>query len=247
MLSAERYQYILNQLTLHQSIKVLDVVSDLKCSPATIRRDLDVLEKQHKLKRVHGGAILPTLNQDSLLSERLEHNAYDKAQVAQFVRQQFLQKEQCIFLDAGSSTQHIIPFLDARKHQVITNGIHHLSELVALNIPTLLIGGRVKSSTQATIGSTATQQLQQYHFDIALLGVNSIDSTFGLSTPDSEEAIIKQTVIKQSRQAIVLADFSKFDTQSFHQFALMDQVKIVTMRCPVTYQHMTNVYCLKPE
>ncbi|MBF0779670.1 MULTISPECIES: DeoR/GlpR family DNA-binding transcription regulator [unclassified Granulicatella] len=244
MLAAERHQYILHQLAKHQSIKVVDIVEAIHCSQATIRRDLDILEQQHQLKRVHGGAILPTLSQDSLLKERLKHGETGKIQLAKYVSQHFLNGRQCIFLDAGSSTHQLIPFLNAKKHHVVTNGAHHLERLVKYNISTTLIGGKLKQRTQAIVGSMAVQQIQHYHFDSAILGVNSIDNTFGLSTPDSEEAFIKQMAIQQARQSIVLAEYAKFDTQSFHQFATIQQVEIVTVDCPVMYRHFNQVHCL---
>ncbi len=53
----ERFDYILKQLEVHGKIIVANIADALQVAPETIRRDLDELEEQHLLTRVHGGAV----------------------------------------------------------------------------------------------------------------------------------------------------------------------------------------------
>ena len=95
-----------------------------------------------------------------------------------------------------------------RQVTVVTNSIHHAVKLVDLGISTRIIGGKVKHSTDASIGSTALEQIRQLNFDCAFIGANGVDANY-FTTPDMEEAVIKRTVIANAQKAYVLADASK--------------------------------------
>ena len=90
-----------------------------------------------------------------------------------------------------------------RQVTVVTNSIHHAVKLVDLGISTRIIGGKVKHSTDASIGSTALEQIRQLNFDCAFIDANYF------TTPDMEEAVIKRTVIANAQKAYVLADASR--------------------------------------
>ena len=81
-----------------------------------------------------------------------------------------------------------------RQVTVVTNSIHHAVKLVDLGISTRIIGGKVKHSTDASIGSIALEQIRQLNFDCAFIGANGVDANY-FTTPDMEEAVIKRTVI----------------------------------------------------
>ncbi|NEW62608.1 DeoR family transcriptional regulator [Granulicatella sp. zg-ZJ] len=246
MLATERHRLILDLLAHQKSVTVLEFVETLKSSQATIRRDLQYLEEKRKLKRVHGGAeCLTPSSEESLLTDKLAWYTKEKQAIGKYVATHFLSQVKRIYLDAGSTTHNIIPFLSATKHEVITNGVHHVSALLEYGIPTLLVGGQLKQTTQAIIGSVALQQLQQYQFDMAILGTNGIDFSFGFSTPDSEEAMIKQLVKNHANQTIIVSDSSKFDKKSFHQFATFEDTLLVVDSCPKKYQRYHNIYTVK--
>lgn len=249
MLAQERQQYILEFVNQFQSVKVnaielyFEEKLQHKISLATIRRDLTYLEQQNKLVRVHGGA--SSLNAEYTIDDKLKWFTPEKKMIAKFVADVYCDKEQIIFLDAGSSVNAIIPYLNKQKCRVVTNGVHHLDMLLAYGISTYLVGGLIKATTMAVVGSIAIKQLLEYQFDLAILGANGIDETFGFSTPDEKEALIKQIVIKQSKTSVVLADASKFNKKSFHQFAKITDVILVTNVIPKQYEEFKNIMVAK--
>ena len=91
-----------------------------------------------------------------------------------------------------------------------------------------MIGGRLKLSTQAIIGSESVKQLSQYHFSKAFMGMNGVHHQYGFTTPDEEEATVKATAMRQSSQCFVLADHSKFEALSFSKVANLEEAKIIT-------------------
>ena len=109
----------------------------------------------------------------------------------------------------------------------MTNSIHHASKLVERNIPTLIVGGNVKLSTDASIGGVALNQIGQLNFDKAFIGMNGIDDGF-YTTPDMEEGAVKRAILENAKQTYVLADSSKLGQISFVKVApLVDVAKTV--------------------
>ena len=121
----------------------------------------------------------------------------------------------------------MIPHLANRQVTVVTNSIHHAVKLVDLGISTRIIGGKVKHSTDASIGSTALEQIRQLNFDCAFIGANGVDANY-FTTPDMEEAVIKRTVIANAQKAYVLADASKLGQITYAKVAEVEKVTIIT-------------------
>ena len=119
------------------------------------------------------------------------------------------------------------PHLANRQVTVVTNSIHHAVKLVDLGISTRIIGGKVKHSTDASIGSTALEQIRQLNFDCAFIGANGVDANY-FTMPDMEEAVIKRTVIANAQKAYVLADASKLGQVTYAKVAEVEKVTIIT-------------------
>ncbi|SIC71864.1 DeoR-family transcriptional regulator [Mycobacteroides abscessus subsp. abscessus] len=104
----------------------------------------------------------------------------------------------------------------------------HIQSLMERGIKTFLVGGYAKPHTNAIIGRGALASLGQYRFDKCFMGVNGIHPQFGYTTPDQEEAMIKQTAISLSREAYVLSDSSKFSEIAFAKIAELHEASIIT-------------------
>lgn len=215
MISEKRYDLILQELNKKDFLTLQELVERIGCSDSTIRRDLSKLQQLGKLQRVHGGATLAHNRMvEPILSDKLAKNLEEKKQIAQYAAT-LINDGDCIFLDAGSSTIEMIPFINAKEITVVTNGLTHVEKLLSRGIKTLMIGGEVKETTYATVGVTAIEVLRRYCFDQAFLGMNGVDLKYGLSTPDEKEALIKETAINRSHQTYVLLDHSKFNQAYF--------------------------------
>lgn len=110
----------------------------------------------------------------------------------------------------------------------VTNAVAHAQKLAAMGAHVLLIGGELKSSTEAVIGNQAMQSIMSYHFTKGFFGANGICKRAGFTTPDADEALIKRTAMKQCRKCYVLADYSKFNYVSSVTFANMNDAMIIT-------------------
>ena len=227
ILKSKRKQLIMQKLSHDKFVRLDDLVSLLDTSESTVRRDLDELESERKLHRVHGGAELPhSLQEEFTNQQKSIKNIQEKELVAQKAAEMILSDE-VIFVDAGTTNELLLGYLNQDNLTVVTNSIHHAAKLVDKNVKTIIIGGHVKKSTDASIGVAAYDQIRQLNFDKAFLGINGIDEKF-LTTPDVEEAVIKRTVIENARKTYVVTDSSKIGRISFAKVEKIENVTIIT-------------------
>ncbi|GAB6255650.1 DeoR/GlpR family DNA-binding transcription regulator [Peribacillus sp. N1] len=227
-MTTERHQFILSILKEHGTVKLQELVDQLQASESTIRRDLVQLEEMKLLKRVHGGASL--LQRKGLEPTTIEkqNKARAEKQLIAKLAASFIEKNDCIYLDAGTTTAEMIPYLKDKNITVLTNGLMHIPKLIELEIKTVLVGGMIKFSTNAVIGSNAVQFLNEYRFDKCFLGMNGIHQDLGFTTPDPEEALLKKMALGLSNETYVLADSSKLNEATFAKVADVSDAIILT-------------------
>ncbi|MFC6464673.1 DeoR/GlpR family DNA-binding transcription regulator [Marinilactibacillus sp. GCM10026970] len=228
MLTDERHAYIIRQINQKNTVTVQELVDSLNHSESTIRRDLSQLESVGKLIRIHGGAKRRVaISTEDTMEEKTVKNVHGKQLIAKKAAD-IVQDNEVIYLDAGTTTHEMIPFLKNKEITVVTNGVPHASLLTDLKIETILLGGRIKQNTKAIIGTLAQEQMKNYRFSRAFLGMNSIDKEVGYTTPDLEEASMKKVAISQTDEAYVLVDESKFNKVSFVKVSDIEDCTIIT-------------------
>ena len=219
----------MEKLSHDKFVRLDDLVSLLDTSESTVRRDLDELESERKLHRVHGGAELPhSLQEEFTNQQKSIKNIQEKMQVARKAAS-LISNDDVIFVDAGTTNELLLGYLNQDNLTVVTNSIHHATKLVERNIPTVIIGGKVKRSTDASIGGVALNQIGQLNFDKAFIGMNGIDDGF-FTTPDMEEGAVKRAILENAKKTYVLADLSKLGQTSFVKVAPLAKASIITIQ-----------------
>jgi transcriptional repressor of the fructose operon, deoR family, putative len=227
MLKSKRKQLILEKVTKDKFVSLEYLVKALDTSESTVRRDLDELESERKLRRVHGGAeSLHFLQEEESNQEKSIKNIQEKTRIAQKAAS-LIQEYDVIFIDAGTTSELLVNELHDPSVTVVTNSIHHATKLVERNIPTVIIGGVVKRSTDASIGGVALNQIGQLNFDKAFIGMNGIDDGF-FTTPDMEEGAVKRAILENAKRTYVLADASKLGNTSFAKVAPVSRARLIT-------------------
>ncbi|MFJ7725724.1 DeoR/GlpR family DNA-binding transcription regulator [Neobacillus sp. NPDC097160] len=228
MLTLERHRIILQLLKDKNIVKIQEIMELTNSSESTIRRDLSQLEEQKFLKRIHGGAqrLQGKLQEPSMI-EKSSKNLQEKRLIAKYAAS-LVETGDCIYLDAGSTVIEMIEYLPIKDIVVVTNGLMHVTPLLNKGISTYIIGGLTKPKTNAIIGRGALASLDIYRFDKSFIGVNGIHPQFGFTTPDQEEAMVKQKAISLAREAYVLADNTKFTEISFAKIAEIHEASVIT-------------------
>lgn len=227
MLTPERHQLILALVKEKDFVRIHELVEATGASESTIRRDLSELEEQRLLKRVHGGASVfqskieePTILEKSVKRER------EKKAIAKYAAS-LVQDRDSIFIDAGTTTYQMLPYLP-ENIMVVTNGVDIALQLINRHIRTILLGGELKAATLSLVGRDAIKSLSQYRFDKCFLGMNGIDQNHGLTTPDPDEAYVKQLALQFSDERFVLCDSDKFSRVTFAKVGDLHGITLIT-------------------
>ncbi|NDK32224.1 DeoR/GlpR family DNA-binding transcription regulator [Nesterenkonia haasae] len=235
-LTPERHQSILARL--EDGPVTVQVLADrLHVSKETIRRDLDLLESQGSLHRVHGGAVPAGLvsRTETSLHDRLRRHTAQKQRIAEAARG-FLPPADggSMIFDAGTTTEALADLLAAEsqvegKHRyLITNAVPIAQKLsTSPGVQVEILGGSVRGVTGAAVGPDTITALQSRRADVAFIGTNGVDATFGLSTPDSSEAAVKSAHICAARHRVLLADSSKLGQTTLVQFAALTDIDVL--------------------
>ncbi|MFA6796570.1 MAG: DeoR/GlpR family DNA-binding transcription regulator [Bacilli bacterium] len=217
-----------------------ELSSILNCSESTVRRAVNELANQGKIIKERGGASsliigdFFTSDQNLLTRERID--APIKKRLASKAKE-LIKDDMTIYIDAGSSTLYLARELFNTNITVVTNSFTIAKLLTERYINTVLIGGQIKLKTDAAIGPLAIDALQRFTFNYGFFGANGVTPEKGFSTPDLEEAHIKEVAIKNSLQSVFLINSSKFNKNSIVSFASLDNKIIIT-----NYKDENNKY-----
>ncbi|MEV4953314.1 MULTISPECIES: DeoR/GlpR family DNA-binding transcription regulator [Paenarthrobacter] len=236
MFAEERQQLISALVAERGRVSVTDLADRFSITTETIRRDLAALEVSGNLRRVHGGAVpsdLLSTREESIL-ERAVQRQVEKLRIANAALALIPQLTTgSVLLDAGSTTETLADLLAQRTPPangndelvVITHAIPIAGKLSSTQgIALQILGGRVRGLTQAAVGQSTVEAAHKLRPDIAFVGANGIHATFGLSTPDPEEAAVKAAFVTSARRVVALADSSKLDAETLVQFATLKDV-----------------------
>lgn len=228
MLTPERHQLIMALVQERDVVRLQELVEATGASESTIRRDLSEMEEQSLLKRIHGGAAsLQNKLDEPTITEKAVKREKEKLAIAKYAAS-LVKAKDSIFIDAGTTTYQMLPYLPDEKIVVVTNGVNIALELTKRRIKTVLLGGELKASTLALVGIDAVKTISQYRFDKCYLGMNGIDQVHGLTTPDPDEAHIKQLALQFSDKPFVLCDSHKFSQVTFAKVGDLHQATLIT-------------------
>lgn len=211
MLPSERQKQIIDYLTLRKSASVDQLCGKVYASPATIRRDLTLLEKRGLLRRTHGGAVIAQAGagEESLLL-RQERNVQGKNRIAQLASY-FVKSSSTIFMDPSSTVCCVAPYLERyRDVTVITNGLNCamlLSQKTSCRV--YLPAGELTSRSNSVTGSDTVADLSRFWADTALVSCAGLSLETGVTEPSVEQSCVKMAMLKNAHTKILLIDHTK--------------------------------------
>ncbi|WP_019819162.1 DeoR/GlpR family DNA-binding transcription regulator [Saccharomonospora saliphila] len=229
MYAEERQQAIVERARTEGRVDVADLAEEFGLTTETIRRDMSVLERHGLLRRVHGGAIpVERLGFEPGLADRDEVRTAEKERIAKAALAE-LPAEGAVLLDAGTTTARMAEAWPAeRELTVVTNSVPIAGSLVTRPRTTVLIvGGKVRGRTMASVEDWALRSLADTRVDVAFVGTNGLTAGHGLSTPDSSEAAVKRAMIAAARRVVVLADHTKIGTDCLVRFGTLSEVDVL--------------------
>ncbi|QYJ05647.1 DeoR/GlpR family DNA-binding transcription regulator [Nocardioides panacisoli] len=228
--SDTRQSQILEFARTRGRVEVIPLAGEFDVATETIRRDLRALADRRLVKRVHGGAIpLESVGFESGVEYRSRVDLAQKRRIASAAAD-LLHGAETVYLDEGYSPRLVAEKLADRELTVVTSSLLAAEALAGSDsVTVLLLGGRMRGRTLATVDHWALRMLDELVIDLAYLGTNAITPDDGLTTPDPAVAAVKHAALKRSRRRVLLAAHSKFGISNFTRFAdVADFEAIVT-------------------
>jgi len=229
MLAQERRQHIFKAIEASGVASVRDLAQRFDVSMITIMRDLQELEQEGLIRRVHGGAIsVRGASYEPPFSARESQLSPEKQRIA-LKAVELVADGDSIILDVGTTTLEIARALKGKRNlTVLVTNLRAALELASQPaIQVIVIGGKLRSSELSMIGHLAEQTLRTFQVDKAFIGVGGVTVSHGLTEFNFDEAGTKRTMIERARQAIVVADHTKFGKIMLTQVAPLSDVSLL--------------------
>jgi DeoR family transcriptional regulator of aga operon len=232
MRQTERVSAILEELSEDGSVGVAELASRLRVSPATIRRDLALLEEQRLLTRTHGGAVSHGVLYELPIRYKAAHHHEQKRRIARAAASRIADGT-AVGLTGGTTTTEVArALLDRRGLTVVTNALNIASELaIRPTLKLVVTGGYARAESYELVGPVAEQALAGMNLDVAFIGVDGMDASSGCTTHHEVEAHTNLALIERARRVVVVADSSKIGQVAFARICPIDRVhELITDR-----------------
>lgn len=227
MISYERRQSLIEILRKQPGLRVPELAKALNVSEGTVRNDLNALEEEGRLKRVHGGAVLSDHDefQNNSFVRRYKTNEAAKLAIAREAAS-LVKDGDSIMLDASSTAYFFARELSVRNRlRVMTNGFEVARELARNTSNTvILIGGVVNNDSSSVTGLLSEQIIADMHIEKAFFSCSGFSVERGMTEVHFEEAQLKRKAIESSKQVFALVDSTKFGKEDLTPFARPIQI-----------------------
>lgn len=242
MLGTDRRKLIRELLLEYTHVDVSSLCAFLHVSPATVRRDLDVLEQEGFLIKTYGGAMLNEKNDEGVYLKNVADPFEQERKTIAAFAVNLIEDGDVVFLGGGATCTHMAKLLCMRERlSVVTCNLSAAQELAgAPGISTILIGGNLSGSGKnaETGGESARLTLRNMYFNRSFLAFDGISMKRGYATDNIDKVGLLQAVLDNSDLSYSLADSGNLDRTSLCTVAKLDAISQVIgpIRMPESYK-----------
>jgi DeoR/GlpR family transcriptional regulator of sugar metabolism len=233
LIGEERKRKILELLNEKGKVKVRELAELFNVSTESVRRYLDELNSENKLKKVYGGAVKTNGAVEPPHLERININAEAKQKIGKLAAD-FVEDNDVIVIDEGSTPLTMIEYLwDKKNITIMTSSIPALTILIDYKKKQLFtgrvifIGGEVNAEHLRVSGFIAEKIMEDFYVNKAFISVDGITIDHGITSFDPDKALLVRKFIQHAEQTIVLADHSKIGNRSYVKIGNLEDVDMV--------------------
>ncbi|HET6173604.1 MAG TPA: DeoR/GlpR family DNA-binding transcription regulator [Gaiellales bacterium] len=233
----ERRRLIVAMLADHGSVTVTTVERAFGVSSMTARRDLAILANEGRLRRTHGGAVLPELagHEDSFRS-RLEQEADEKRRIGTAIAAG-AEPNETIFIDSSTTSYFAVERLLELgvSATLLTNSLPVMTLVASAestNLKLVGLGGSFRPLTQSFVGAETVRAIEGFYADRAVFSVKGISAEGFLNDPDALEAEVKRAMISHAARVVLVATHRKFEGRGLNVIVPAEQVQVAYLTDP---------------
>lgn len=208
----DRSEQIISMVNESGFESVSSLAKTLRVNISTIRRDLEQLAEEGRIRRTHGGAV-PALA--SPQGKPIPH-LREKQAIGPAMAERILEG-QTVFLDTGSTCLEVAKSLGHSNLTVVTHDLLIALEILkrpAINL--VFIGGELLPTRTHMWGPAAIDQLDRIRVNVAVFGASSVmeDGIYGNSSYSLE---LQRKIRSISAEAFFVADSTKFGREALYK------------------------------
>ncbi|MCF0106197.1 MAG: DeoR/GlpR transcriptional regulator [Holdemanella sp.] len=226
------YLSILNACQNRGKVSVDELVDILDLSPATIRREIKRLAEDGLVERYHGGIKISQDNQPLPFKQRVDLYKEEKCKIAKKAAS-FVKDNSIVLIDTGTTVAYIVDYLTAKNLLVFTNGIEIIKPLVKKKYHVNVPPGQIVQVSSTYIDFVQNlDYLDNFTFDVAFIGTNSIHPSLAFASQTASHAAILRKMVSRAKKTYILADHTKFGVLNRYTFANLNECTIITDKMP---------------
>ena len=211
------------------SVDVSDLARRFEVTTETIRRDLSDLQERQLVRRVHGGAVpFERFDHEPMVDARDMQNAEEKLRIGREAIR-YVPEHGSVIIDSGSTGQRfaeVFP-VDRRVH-VVTNSLLTASTLARQGVTELtVLGGGVRTNTFAMVDASTVELVRAMRVDVLFISCDGLSFQRGLTTPYSDENMLKRAMVESTRRVVAMVDESKFANDQLFCYAGLDEIDVL--------------------
>ena len=207
-------------------VNVQELVNRFQVSSETIRRDLEALEKEGLVRRIHGGAVSARPHSsESAYQNRQKDHIGEKRAIARAAAE-LIEDGDTIIMASGTTTLDVVPYLHRRKGlTVITNSLPTAMELISCpDVNVFCLGGHLRGDDFSTTGIMPLQNLGMFNPSKLILGIGGITPDHGITDYRMDESALLRIFVDKVDCVIGLGDHSKFGVVSVYNICPADRL-----------------------
>lgn len=217
MAGRERLMVIRQTVQTEKKVSVSELSKLCRVTEETIRRDLDKLEADGVVTRIHGGAIWNEGAQKEGIHfyRRLGKHLREKQEIARKVSV-LLEGKNTIIADSSTTVAEALKLLPQSSDiTIVTNSTEVFREFQQSAFHIISTGGEFNKKSLSLQGQLAKSNISKYNVSLALISCKGLSIEKGVLDSNESEAEIKKAMLAQAEEVVLLADHSKFDQSAF--------------------------------
>lgn len=224
MQAEERQHRIEEYLQKVEFASLEELAQQVDASVSTVRRDLGVLESKGTLRRTHGGARLINPRSDEFTFSTRDTHQLDEKEVIGRACAEFVEPNQTIIIDAGTTAYHVARHLENKTLHIVTNSLPVANHFAASQrVEVVVSGGVIYPRVGVLVGPLAVEAFSKIRADIAIMSCGGITPE-GVTNSHGLLIEIQRAMLQAAQRVILCVDHTKFGRQSISRFCDLDAI-----------------------
>lgn len=199
----------------------------------TVRADVAYLVETGTVEKVYGGVRILRDRDVPLFDQRSQLHTDAKRRIARWAERS-IRDGDVLYIDSGTTTMHLIDFLDPAKHvTVVTGNMYVMAQAGGRpNVELIVLPGALNRRTNSVSDVSTLEFLGRYHCAKAFMGVTGVSPDGKLNVSTYIEYELKRLAVRQSQHPYLLADASKFGGESLMSYGVLGDLEEVFTDAP---------------